>query len=500
MPFENTSPILTGNQKRAFRRKLWEQLKFVPHPKQEAALDNESLIKALMWGKKAGKTTTLKMRRVERLIMPRPQIYCATFATTYKQVRLTFDPVCDMLRFLKWPFIIDHSKSDPPYVKLRNLAGEIVEYRGVSVEDPKSLVGFKFPDADIDEAGLIPNETFYAYIGPNVYDFMAVGTPTDSENWFSKLYEQGQDPNRDKNRYWSVNIRQQDNIRMDGYSADGNHTGEYADLLAKAVILERDYPETYRTDILGLPSVSGYRYFGDMDVIWDKGLAEKWDRETGIIIPPAAGEYYGAGWDLGRYRDWTVGTVFNRKRQLCYLKIMDKQDFESQEKEIAWQIEHYRGGTNIDSTGMGSQLSERMAKKYGECVNGIVFNQKGITRATMRDEIIANLNFAIVDARQNKTCGLRMPRVLELVDGFGRVVVTRTDGGQERIGDSSGHLPDVVSSAALALWNLRHLPLVPFDEKDDSYEPATRADGFDEITGMPYRKEDLVEVFEGERP
>ncbi len=476
------------------------KLKFIPHAKQEAALNCESLIKALMWGKKAGKTTTLKRRRVERLIMPRPRIYCATFATTYKQVRLTFDPVCDTLREMKWPFIIDHSKSDPPYVKIRNLAGEIVEYRGVSVEDPKSLVGFKFLDADIDEAGLIPNETFYAYIGPNVYEFMAVGTPTDSENWFSKLYEKGQDPNRDKDRYWSVNITQQDNVRMEGYSADGNHTGEYADLLAKAVILKRDYPEIYRTDILGLPAVSGYRYFGDMDVIWDKGLAEKWDGEKGIIEEPIPGEFYGAGWDLGRYRDWTVGTVFDTKRRLVYLKIMDKQDFESQEKEIAWQIENYRGMTHIDSTGMGLQLTERMAKRYGEHVNGVVFNQKGITRATMRDEMLANLNFHIVDARVDKTYGLRMPKVMELTEGFGKVVITRTDGGQERIGDSSGHLPDVVSSAALSLWGLRHLPVIKPDDKDGSYNPVSRADGYDELTGMPYRKEDLMTVIDGERP
>lgn len=446
-----------------------------------------------MWGKKAGKTTSLKYRRVEKLIMPRPKIYCATFATTYKQVRLTFDPVCDMLREMKWPFIIDHSKSDPPYIKIRNLAGELVEYRGVSVEDPKSLVGFKFPDSDIDEAGLIPNSTFYAYIAPNIYDFMAVGTPTDSENWFSKYFELGQS---DKSgRYFSINIPQYANIRMDGYSGDGKHGGEYGDLIEKAKILERDYPETYRTDVLGLPSVSGYRYFGDMEVIWDKGLAEKWDRETGQILPPVPGEVYSSGWDLGRHRDWTVGKVFNLRRQLVYLRILDKQDFDTQEREISKQIEKYPGSCHIDSTGMGMQLAERMAQKYGEFVFGVVFNSKGITRATMRDEMLANLNFHVVDARQNKTYGLRLPDIPELREGFGKVVITRTEAGQERIGDSGGHLPDVVSASALALWGLRHFPLIEPDKMGNvEYNPLSRADEFDEITGMPFRKEDFEMV------
>lgn len=471
--------MLTKNQ--IARRAFWELLSFEPHPKQLAVLDSPAPIKLFVAGTKAGKTYSGIYYLLERMLLtPGKLVKGAIIAPIKDQCRLSFDQVYLKLKELKQQIDPDHARSKG-YFRTKNFHGGYSDLQIYSTDDPKTLFGAKWDFVLCDEGAQMLDNIWRDYIASNARDILIATTPEATGSWIEDIFNKGQIP--DNKRYFSVNLDTFSNTKMSGYSADGNHTGDYLDLWLKAEEDKKYFPETYNRRYMGKFTISDRNYFRNIDPCIDDELKLKdpSNRNIFVIKEPIPGEFYSTGIDLARYRDKTVIQTFDVTRTLCYMEILENTEWDIQEQRIKWVAEKYPGVVQVDATGVGDRVAAILANHHGVAVDPIVFNRKGVTRSTMRDEILSELTMRMANTN------LRFPRIPELLEALRTVRISQTSAGREVIGDGSGHLPDVVSAMALALWGLRDFPTnYEIKDRGEDFLPVHKPDeGYDEMSHVP---------------
>lgn len=383
----------------------------------------------------------------------------------------------------------DHSRTDPGNVRIKNLGGGITDIFCRSTEDPDSLLGDKY-DAYLDESARMSPKIWFDYLAQNIKRCLITTTPK-GKDWNYDFYLEGQNE-KNREEWFSVSFDTFTNTRMP--------PEDYAALKREYELALKYSPFSARQEYMAIPVEGVDDYFHNIEQNIDEGLP--FPDETGMISTPQSTRFYSMGVDLARYRDFTVVSILDDLGNLVFWRKIGHFDFNSQKMMIIQPARKYQqrneGGLVIcpDATGMGmsvfSELADMGFALIGyrpQDIGGFSFHEKS------RSELLMNLNVMLTDAR------LRFPRIPELLSALSKTGISMTEGGRLKVGASGGHLPDEVASLALAAWGLRALPTRwERDETTQDYNPVSRADGFDEITGVPYRNEDLVETIAGERP
>lgn len=431
---------------------------FDPHKNQLLALNSKANKVVLAAGKKSGKTTTLINKGLEYALKPADHTVIACISISYKQTRLAFDPIVMQLRKLGVVFLVDHAKTDPAWVQIRNMGGGITDIKSYSTDDPRTLLGAKWDLVLLDEAAQMPQDIWSGYLAPNARRCL-IATSPKGKNFVYDMYLEGQKP--DQNEFFSINFDTFSNTKMP--------PEDYEQLQKEAEWAKKFSPHIYRQDFLADFLESGDNYFQGVDGCLDEKLELA---DTGLVLPPQKEHYYSIGVDLAKYRDFTVIAVLDQNRTLCYFKKLGHIDYNSQKLLIKQVSDKYEKRTIwVDCTGTGESVYEDL-RLLGLPVEPFLFTQKS------RGELLTNLLIDIADSR------LRFPRIPDLLSGLNRMTIDRTAAGREKIGDQSGHLPDEVAALALAAWGLRGFP-TRYQFEEDKYSSVHRAPAYDEMTGTP---------------
>ncbi len=423
-------------------------------------------------GRKGGKTTAERAWLRERVVMPRKYGRVACIAPSYKHTRLAFDPLVMELKEKKIPMLIDHSRTDPGYVRIENFGGGITDLICRSAEDPDSLLGDKY-DAGVDEAARIPDKVYYDFLAQQIRQGFFATTPK-GKNWVYDMYMEGQNP---------VNGDEVFSISFDTFTNTKMPPEDYAALKKEYEQALRYSPHTAKQEYLAVPMEGVDDYFHNIEMNIDENLKLS---ESGEIVPPDPDRrFYSMGVDFARFRDYTVVSILDDLGTLVYWRKLGHFDFNNQKMMIIGPARRYPGVICPDSTGIGLSISSELAEQGLSLIGfhskddlGFNFSERS------RSELLMNLNVMLTDAR------LKLPRIPELISALTRTGIGQTDAGRLKIGGAGGHLADEVASLALAAWGLFGLPTRYEREDNPNWTPVHRKQL---INGVPVIEEEKKE-------
>lgn len=440
-------------------------------------MEADAEIVEIYCAKKAGKTYSLIYKGIEEVLRPRGKDdnYVSVISLTHPHCRLSFDKICLKLEQSRYPIMEDHRRQNPGKIRLKNMAREWVTLQCFQVGDPEANLGPLWDFSLMDEFPRFPASVWDDYLSPNVSRAYIAGSPHGRKHPAYQFYLNGQkEEYRKSGEFYSVNFDVFSNTKREGYSPDGNHTGEYERVCRRAEWAKKNAYLTYLSDYLGETPEGGDTFFKNVDLNFDKELKL---REDGVIIPAQYNKFYSIGIDLARYRDFTVISVLDEDFRLCYWKKVGHYDWNTQKLIISNAIRAYHGKTYADATGQGQPVVEDLIHTFGEDVEAFTFTVRS------RDELLSNLMIDINDAR------LRLAEIPDLRDALDSVFVEKKDSGKTQIGDDErGHLPDEVSSLALAAWGLKDFPH-RFKFAVGNYGKVKEAPAYDDC-GRPVYKEE----------
>lgn len=175
---------MSTNPKHPQIRRLW-----TPHPVQNAIMSDPTRFRVVAAGRRFGKTEMADHEISEYAIsVPNKNVWWV--APTYEDANeLGYDNVKEIIPA---DLIESTSKRFPRRINLHN--GTTISFRSADRED--SLRGRGVHYAVIDEAGSIPNHSWYDELRPAFTDTLGhaliIGTPK-GRNWFHDVYVRGMD-------------------------------------------------------------------------------------------------------------------------------------------------------------------------------------------------------------------------------------------------------------------------------------------------------------------
>ena len=157
-----------------------------PHPAQKVINDCEARFIVAVCGRRFGKTSSISLKRIDKMLAGLPGSY---FAPTYPMLQQYFRTTKNLLA----PITTYVNKQEH---RLEFIGGGSLTMW--SLDNPDSARGQKYAWADIDEAAMIPHleEAWNAVIRPTLTDFegeAAFWSTPKGINYFHKLYTRGTD-------------------------------------------------------------------------------------------------------------------------------------------------------------------------------------------------------------------------------------------------------------------------------------------------------------------
>jgi len=445
---------------------LWN---FEPHEKQQILLDHPARKKLAYSGRKGGKTTSGREWCKEIALEPAKYTRLACIAPTYKLARLCFDQLVMHLKEKKIPFLVDHSRTDPGYVRIKNFGDGTTDIFCRSTEDPDSLLGDKY-DAYIDESARMLAKVWFDFLAPNIKRCFITTTPK-GKDWNYDFYLEGQNP-KNQAEWFSLSFDTFTNTKMP--------PEDYEALKKEYELALRYSPLTAKQEYMAVPVEGVDDYFHNIEMNIDEKLTLS---DTAEILPPDPKRFYSTGVDLARFRDYTVVSILDDLGTLVYWKRIGHFDPNSQKMMIIGPARRYPGVICPDATGIGLTFFEELANMGFSLIGFHSNDAQGFSFSTnSRSELLMNLNIMLTDAR------LRFPRIPELLSALAKTGISQTEAGRLKIGASGGHLPDEVASLALAAWGLRGLPTRYEMEDRPDWTPLHRSRL---INGVPVINEEV---------
>jgi hypothetical protein len=177
----------------------------------------------------------------------------------------------------------------------------------------------------------------------------------------------------------------------------------------------------------------------------------------------ARGETFVWGWDLAKYRDWTVGVGLDREGQITAFHRF-QMPWEETERRIL--LECGERPALIDSTGVGDPIVERLSRKRRAIEGFKITSQSG-------QQLMEGLAFALQTGSVGVLAGV-------MRDELEQFEYSYTPGGRVKYSAPSGYHDDCVYALALAREKLRRLqhgpsPRVTVPEGPDDDSPPDRS-------------------------
>jgi len=285
----------------------------------------------------------------------------------------------------------------------------LLSFRGSDNED--SLPGPTLDGAVLDECGIMKGSIWPEYIRPMLMvkkgwcDF--IGTPKGG-GWYKDLWVQAEeDPD------WTRFHAPSNNspfVDAEEFERIRKHTPD--------LIFRQEYLADFIDDGAGV--------FTNI-----RGCIK------GLFSGPEFGANYVMGVDLARKHDWTVITVIDIYSQhVVHWERFNQIDWNTQERRIAAIAKRYNAPINIDATGVGDPIVERLINA-GLAVNPVVFNN------SIKTFMVQNLALLI---EQGEISYPEEPTLLAELSVFSG----EQNNGKWKYGAPSGYHDDAVMSLCLA--------------------------------------------------
>lgn len=401
------------------------KITFRPHANQKVILDDPARFKAVNCGRRFGKTLMAAHIFVKKSRAKNQMLWWV--APTYKVVKRGYAEVLKQLP----PGVLTH---DPPpdtnfdagrsvILKFKN--GSRMEF--YSAERPEGMLGAGVDFAVLDEAAIMPGRIWNQIVRPTLMDrkggALMISTPR-GRNWFYKVYQQGQDPQKPEWSSWT----------FPSWTNPMLPEGEVEDMKASMPRLE------YEQEVEGKFLAAGSSTFLideraiQHDAILDNNMIED--------VPPVG--YVVLGIDLARTNDYTVlyGARM-RDRRNCYFERMQAITWPEQKRRIRRAVRQLQkaGAENVmlvmDTTGIGDPVVEDLESEgYDVVPINFTSHKANMVRLLAKD--------------------LEEARAFILADGqleeFENYTMAITPGGKLTYSAPEGDHDDVVSAKMLSHW------------------------------------------------
>jgi len=393
------------------------------HPTQQTVHNSTKRFRVVNCGRRWGKT---HIAWVEVLVylLQHPGALVWWVAPIYKEL----EPATRKVRDLTPATIIKKTYEMHGvirYIQLFN--GSECYFHSADRED--SLRGMGLDGLVVDEAAQLKEQRWHGELEPSLMDkdgwAIFIGTPR-GQNWFHKLYLQGQDADNDLYESWQFSSY--DNAIENG----GFIKQSSIDTIAA------DMPETLRRqEIFGV-------------FLQGEGAVFRYiDRQT---VPSAdwKGESVFVGCDLAKTHDFTVLVALNENGVLLASDRFSELDWTFQRKRIRSFCERYNNAhLLLDSTGVGDPVYDELQREYLR-VNGYKFTNQS------KKELIENLSLMFDNGQVwlNKT-DEHFTTLRGELEAYAYLL---SPSGNIIYGAPEGFFDDCVTALALAAWQLKTLP------------------------------------------
>lgn len=380
------------------------------HSKQRMIHSNKAKYKAVMCGRRFGKTILDEYEAIQTVKQGYP---FGWFCPNYHYV---VDPWRDLKRILK-PITVRSSEVE-----------RTIEVEGGgrldvwTLDGPGPGRGRKYKKVVIDEAGLVPNlqDLWQASIFPTLTDYdgdaMLTGTP-NGNNFFSRCYALGQDSNEPSWASWQMTTL--DNPYMTPSVIEE----------ARRLMPDRVFRQEYLAEVI--EDAGG--------VFRNVAACVRVGCETN---EPVSGDHvYTCGVDPARVNDFTVITVVDDTGRQVFFDRFNEISWDRIHAAVARAAQQYGAKVVIDATGVGAPSVDALQKM------GLLVEPVNITN-TIKTQIMDNLAMMF---EQNEVSLLDIPVQTEELQSYQYAM---TEHGNVRMEAPSGLHDDTCTALALATMHL----------------------------------------------
>ena len=388
------------------------EINYKPHKKQKLFHNSQARWRVLNCGRRWGKTQCAIAEGVKlSMVLPnqRGWIVAPTYPLSQEDWRTLKEIVPDRL-------IKDELKAERKFIFLNNSE---IEFK--SADNEASLRGAGLNWCILDEASRIKEDSWNA-LRPALSDKQGRGifisTPK-GKNWFYRIsmlglqkkegYEYWHFPSN-TNPYFPISEWQE---AKDNYPADW-------------------FSQEYEANFLD-----------DLAAVF-RGIRES---IKGEFEEPQAGKLYYAGIDLAKYQDYTVITILDINKHLCYFERFNRIDWQVQKPRILNVLKKYNAYGLMDSTGVGDPIFEELKMDYQK-ISGYKFTNES------KQNLIVSLQVAFEQR------DITFPKIDILIDELEAFEYEILPSGRFRFNAPQGYHDDCVISLALANWCKNYSPAV----------------------------------------
>lgn len=380
------------------------ELNYKPHDKQKLFHKSEARWRILNCGRRWGKTECA-VAEGARLAFKKPKqrgwIVAPTFPLSREDGRVLKNIVPSEL-------IKAELKAEHKFVFVNDSE---IELRSADNEAAMRGAGLNF--VILDEAARIKEDGWNA-LRPALSDKRGIGifisTPK-GKNWFYHLYTLGSQGKAD---YESWHFPSSTNPYFpieEWEEAKANYPADW---------FSQEYEANFLDDLAAV--FRGIR----------KSIG-------GELEEPKPDKSYFAGIDLAKYQDYTVITILDQDKHLCYFERFNRLDWQVQKPRIINVLRKYNAYGLIDSTGVGDPICEELKSSYPQ-LSGYKFTNES------KQNLVVSLQVAFEQHQ------LTFPEIDVLIDELEAFEYEMLPSGRFRFNAPQGYHDDCVISLALANW------------------------------------------------
>ncbi len=189
---------------RISKRKLFEALRYTPHPGQQLVHDSTAPRRVVACGSRWGKSTACAAEAVAALLEPSESSLGWCVAPTLDLADRVFAVVVRLFQEHLPHHIVEYVPRERRLV-VANLGGGRSELQAKSTDSPASLLGVALDFVILDEAAQVQRATWEGYLLPRLVDrrgwALVVSSPRGG-GWFHAMFRRGQNPSVTDFKSW----------------------------------------------------------------------------------------------------------------------------------------------------------------------------------------------------------------------------------------------------------------------------------------------------------
>lgn len=307
---------------------------YTPHSGQMVLHECPARFRVMACGRRFGKTLAAT-NELAKKALEKPSSLNWWIAPTYRQTEIAFELIAAALK----PVL----KKSPNRSKLRLdvINDSVIEFR--SAERYENMRGDGPSFVVFDEASKCPKAAWQEVVRPALADNQGgaifISTPW-GRDWFWELFMRGQDPTQ--NDYWSKSFPTSANPFIPLAEIEEARTS------LPPLIFAQEFEAIFLDDAASV--------YSNVDGCIRAG----WFKE------PEFGHFYTVGWDIAKYKDYSVFTVLDcNSQEIVYWERMNNCSYETQiDTHLLPMVRKYNEAHVImDVTGVGDPILEEVRKR-----------------------------------------------------------------------------------------------------------------------------------------